>query len=333
MRLTRRSSSSKTRRAVILHFWNNGYRSPADIARLTKIPLRTVKYNITEIRTRGTTEDRPRIGRPRAILPDDNKAIGQWIRRNNELTAKEIAQKLHDERGRDVSISTIQRQLHRLGYRSTLRIGTHMLTQEQKKARVQWAIRHKDDDWSRTVFTDETGYQLFRNTIRRWSKNLKAEVKRIPKNRQKILAWGGISIRGLIGFYSFRNIMDGPYFIHILEDHLIPSARKQFGRRWRLQMDNDPKHRSRIVQQFLHEEVLEILEWPSNSPDVNPVENLWSIMKRRVEKRRLSDLRELDQFLYEEWQNTDLSTIKNLINSMKKRCLALIASNGERIHY
>ena len=69
-----------------------------------------------------------------------------------------------------------------------------MLTQEQKEARVQWVIRHQDDDWSRTVFTDETGYQLFRNTIRRWSKNPKAEVKRIPKNRQKILAWGGISI-------------------------------------------------------------------------------------------------------------------------------------------
>ena len=127
--------------------------------------------------------------------------------------------------------------------------------------------------------------------------------------------------------------MDGPYFIHILEDHLIPSARKQFGRRWRVQMDNDSKHRSRIVQQFLHEEVLDILEWPSNSPDVNPMENLWLIMKRRVEKRRPSDLRELDQFLHEEWQNKDLSNIKNLTNSMKKRCLALIASNGERIHY
>jgi transposase len=333
MSRTRNSSFLKTRRSAILHFWNNGHRSPSAIARLTKIPLRTVKYNITKIKQQGTIEDRPRSGRPRKITAADNKAIGQWIRRNKEVTAKEIAEKLNQERGRQVSRSTVQRQLQGMGYRNTLPYGVPMLTQKQKEARVQWAVRHKDDDWSRTVFTDETSYQLFRNTIRRWSKNPKAEVKRIPKNRQKILAWGGISVKGLVGYYSFKDIMDGPYYIQILENHLIPNARRQFGRHWRLQMDNDPKHRSRIVQDFLREHVPEILDWPSNSPDVNPVENLWSIMKRRVEKRKPSDLDELDQFLHEEWQNIDLSTINNLIKSMKNRCLALITSKGERINY
>jgi transposase len=333
MSRNRNSSSLKTRRSAILHFWNNGHRSPSAIARLTKIPLRTVKYNITKIKQQGTIEDRPRSGRPRKITAADNKAIGQWIRRNKEVTAKEIAEKLNQERGRQVSRSTVQRQLQGMGYRNTLPYGVPMLTQKQKEARVQWAVRHKDDDWSRTVFTDETSYQLFRNTIRRWSKNPKAEVKRIPKNRQKILAWGGISVKGLVGYYSFKDIMDGPYYIQILENHLIPNARRQFGRHWRLQMDNDPKHRSRIVQDFLREHVPEIFDWPSNSPDVNPVENLWSIMKRRVEKRKPSDLDELDQFLHEEWQNIDLSTINNLIKSMKNRCLALITSKGERINY
>ena len=127
--------------------------------------------------------------------------------------------------------------------------------------------------------------------------------------------------------------MDGSYFIHILGNHLIPNARKQFGRRWRLQMSNDPKHRSQTVQTILHQQVSEILDWPSNSPDVNLVEKLWSIMERRVEKRKPSNLHELDRFLHEEWRNIDLSTINNLINSMKKHCLALIASKGERINY
>ena len=122
-----------------------------------------------------------------------------------------------------------------------------MLTQQHKNARVQWAIKHKNDDWSRIIFTDETCYQLFRNIIRRWSLKPSAEVKRIPKNRQKIMVWGGISIKGLIGYHSFRNIMDSPYFVRILQDHLIPNAKNQFGRRWRLQMDNDPKHRSRLA--------------------------------------------------------------------------------------
>ena len=60
-----------------------------------------------------------------------------------------------------------------------------MLTAEQQQHRVEWAQKHQADDWYRTVFKDELSFQLFRNTIRRWSKNPESEVKRIPKNRQK----------------------------------------------------------------------------------------------------------------------------------------------------
>jgi len=323
----------KTRRSAIFHFWNNGERSPAAISRMTKIPLTTVKYNITKIKEQGTIEDRPRKGRPRKITSSDNKALGQWIRRNNELTSKELAQKLLYERDLNVSQWTVQRQLKRMSYTSTLPHGTPMLTQEQKDARVRWAIQNKDDDWNRTVFTDETCYQLFRNTIRRWSLNPSAEVKRIPKNKQKIMVWGGISIKGLIGYHSFKTIMDGPYFVRILEDHLVPGAKKKFGRLWRLQMDNDPKHKSRVAQEFLSREVPEVIDWPSNSPDANPVENLWSIIKRRVEKGKPTNLEELNKFLHEEWNNIDIVLLDHLVNSMKSRCLALINSKGERINY
>ena len=232
-----------------------------------------------------------------------------------------------------MSVWTVCRQLERLGYTSILPRGTPMLTQEHKNARVQWAIKHKNDDWSRTIFTDETCYQLFRNTIRRWSLNPSAEVKRIPKNRQKIMVWGGISIKGLIGYHSFRNIMDGPYFVRILQDHLIPNAKNQFGRRWRLQMDNDPKHRSRVAQDFLSRETPEVIDWPSNSLDVNPVENLWAIIERRIEKRKPGNIEELNNFLHEEWNNIDINLLSHLVNSMKTRCLALIESKGERINY
>ena len=117
-----------------------------------------------------------------------------------------------------------------MGYKSTLPYGTPMLTQEQNHARLQWTIQHKDDDWSRTIFTDETCYQLFRNTIRRWSRNSSTEVKQIPKNKQKIMVRGGISIKRLIGYHSFKTIMDGSYYVQILQDHLIPNARRQFDR-------------------------------------------------------------------------------------------------------
>ena len=323
----------KTSRSAILYHWNNGERSPETIARMTKIPLRTIKYNIAKIKEQGTIEDRSRSGRPRKMTANDNQALGQWIRRNNEITSQELAEKLLRDRDLNVSRWTVRRQLQRLGYKSTLPHGTPMLTSAQKDARVQWAIEHQNDDWSRTIFTDETCYQLFRNTVRRWSRNPKSEVKRIPKNRQKIMVWGGFSIKDLVGFHSFNIIMDGLYYVQILQDHLIRNARKQFGGRWRLQQDNDPKHRSRVAQQFMSKEVPEMLNWPSNSPDVNPVENLWSIIKRRVEKRKPTNLQELDLFLHQEWAKTDMSILNHLVNSMKSRCLALIETKGERINY
>ncbi|CAF4782860.1 unnamed protein product [Rotaria socialis] len=75
----RNLSTMKTKRSTILHYWNNGHRSPATIARITKIPIRTVKYNIIKIKNQGTIEDRPR----KITGNDDKLALGQWIRRNN----------------------------------------------------------------------------------------------------------------------------------------------------------------------------------------------------------------------------------------------------------
>ena len=72
------------------------------------------------------------------------------------------------------------------------------LTVEQKQNRVEWAKKHQNDDWNRTIFTDEFFFQLFRDTFRRRSKNPEIEVKRIPKNRQKVHIWGAIILLVII---------------------------------------------------------------------------------------------------------------------------------------
>jgi len=102
---------------------------------------------------------------------------------------------------------------------------------------------------------------------------------------------------------------------------------------WRLQQDNDPKHTSRIAKEFLNKNVPEVMDWLSNSPDLNPIENLWAIVKRNVELRRPKNLSELERFLGEEWGNIPNSLIVNLVNSMPQRCREVIEKNGERISY
>ncbi|CAF1253034.1 unnamed protein product [Rotaria sordida] len=305
-----------THRSVTLHYYNLGHRCAVEIAQQTKIPVRTIQYNLAKIRKEGGVEHRRGNGRPRKISADGNMAIGQWIRRNNEITAKEIVEKLRSTRNLNVSRWTVRRQLHRLGYKNVLPRGTPILTNEQKERRVQWALAHKDDDWTRTVFSDETSYQLFRNTIRRWSKYAQEEKKRISKNKQKIMVWGAFSIKGQISCYSFRTTMDGPLYIDILRKHLLSGARKQFGRRWRYQQDNDPKHTSRIAKQFLEDEVPEVIDWPSNSLDLNPIENMWSILKRHVEKRKPSNIRELDKTLKSDVRNIMITIALPYVNDV-----------------
>lgn len=81
-------------RSIILHFWQRGHRYAAETARITKICECTICYNIAKIREEGSVEHRGGGVRPRKIAPEVTVAIGQWIRRNNEITTPEISEKL-----------------------------------------------------------------------------------------------------------------------------------------------------------------------------------------------------------------------------------------------
>jgi len=188
-----------------------------------------------------------------------------------------------------------------------------------------------NDNWKKTLFSDETAFQLFRNTIKHWYKGARP-IRPMPKDRNKIFAWGGFCVKGTTSLFCFRRIMDGKFYTEILEKH-IPEVRSMLGNRWRLQQDNDPKHTSRIAKEFLDDNVPAVMDWPSNSPDLNPIENLWAIVKRSVELRRPKNLSELEVFLGEEWGKISNSLLINLVNSMPQRCKEVIEKNGERISY
>ena len=89
-------------------------------------------------------------------------------------------------------------------------------------------------------------------------------------------------------------------------------------------MDNDPKHRSNICRAFIDESVSHLLDWPSNSPDANPTENIWSIVKHNVEKRKPMNIDQLELFLAEEFENIDADVVKNCVMSMKNDAWVLL---------
>lgn len=124
------------------------------------------------------------------------------------------------------------------------------------------------------------------------------------------------------------------YIDEIIEEHIVPYA-DQVGNNFILMQDNARPHTARVVTDFLREAGIRTLDWPANSPDMNPIEHLWDELKRRVRARKPppQNHRELKQALLDEWQDIPQEVVRNLILSMRNRMQAVIEARGGNTKY
>ena len=105
------------------------------------------------------------------------------------------------------------------------------------------------------------------------------------------------------------------------------------GKNWELQFDNDPKHKSKLAQEYLKKHKIATLEWPPYSPDLNPIENIWGIMVGKLRKKNISSQSELIELVNHEWKEISQEQIDNWIDSMPGRIIEWIDQDGDRIKY
>ncbi len=123
--------------------------------------------------------------------------------------------------------------------------------------------------------------------------------------------------------------MNGAMYREILSENLLPSARAlKMKCGWVFQHDSDPKHTARATKEWLRKKHFKVLEWPSQSPDLNPIENLWRELKVHVAQRQPQNITALEEICMEEWAKIPATVCENLVKTYRKRLISVIANKG-----
>ena len=279
-------SPLEIQRNAVKLLWQQNVRNAKEISQQLRIPLRSCVRYVSILNKTGNLSINHSPGRPRKLSPKKRRHIGKILKHNHFTTTSELKNKLEiNDSTLEVSERTIRRELKNLGYISILPRKVPLLTKRAKDVRLSWARDHLRYNWKKVIFSDETTLQMFSNTIRAWSHNAQT-IAPMVKYPFKVHVWAAISAKGKVGIHLFTENLDRHLYRKILNDQLYDNANALHGRNWIFQQDNDPKHISRDVQRDLEERLpRRVLPWSSYSPDLNPIENVWAILKTKVEKK------------------------------------------------
>jgi len=192
------------------------------------------------------------------------------------------------------------------------------------------------------VFVDEKKLTLFHTNDDGVARNVKRErgeellpectVPTIKHGGGNIKFWASFSHEGPGELKIIEEKMTGELYKTVLNENLwITVNNMNLEEEYYLLQDNDPKHTSKVVQGFLKTmDVEQVTKFPPNSPDLNPIENLWPTHAKRVYARNPRNLQELKRYAIEEWKNLieELPFLQKLANSMPDRIQAVLDANG-----
>ncbi|CCA71915.1 related to transposase-Wolbachia endosymbiont [Serendipita indica DSM 11827] len=245
------------------------------------------KGSISRIRSEycPNLQERP-SGRPRKLSGPDMHYARHLIRSGQAKNAVALIKQLKAMTCPALSPTTIRRALRLTGWKPRKKVKKPRLTRRHRKARLDWAERHRHwtvEDWKRVLWSDETKVNRLGNDGDEivWVQegeglNARTVTQTVKGGGGRIMVWGCIGWNRPGVARLIEGKMDAKIYTHILDHELTQSVKKLKLRQGRFvfQQDNDLKHMYKMAQNWFDGQKYKVMDWPAQSPDANPIENL-----------------------------------------------------------
>ncbi len=278
-----------------------------------------------------------KLGAPVKITNDLRNEIRNLTMANRRMSSKTISNIISENSNfPSISRSSVDSVRHSLGFSYLPPIHTFFTTEVQRENRVNFCKYHIDNQtsWNNVLFTDESIFEL--NSAHRWIWRRRGETSSDVYNatnkfNKKVMVFGGISYKYTTPLITIQGTIDANDYVDdcIDQSGLILGMNNAYGHmNWVLMQDGATCHTASSTIEYLTDYCKVLKNWPSNSPDINPIENLWSYLKQKVEELNPQNEKDLIDLLIDLWENLDISLIHKLIDSVPSRIQAVIDSEG-----
>jgi hypothetical protein len=291
---------------------------------------------------------KPKGGRPPKISPTTKRTFVCDIISGKAENAAQLTRAYNSHSSTPISTQTVKNALKKADLKAFTKIKCPKLTPAQRAARMKWARKYQYwtvDDWKKVIWSDEVKINLINSDglVWTWDKRDADRYKEklvkgtVKHGGGKINIWGCMGWNGVGIAVEVEGMLTKEQYVDILSTALPQSIHKLGLRNtdFYFQQDNDPKHTSGHATNWFTEQDINVLDWPSQSPDLNPIEHLWVLLKIKLSqyKEPPKGTHQLWDRVAAEWDKIRVEECRRLIDSMPRRIQAILKAKGGNTKY